>query len=67
MSILSDKNIEKNIHEDLFVSFLRSQINSLMKVLNHIEQGNDINGYVNENIKCVEKDLRWLRYTNLKN
>ena len=52
---------EKNIHEDLFVGLLRSQINLLHKVLNHIEEGNSINEYVDENIKCVEKDLRWLR------
>ena len=57
MEILS----EKNIHEDLFVSFLRSQTNSLQKVLTHIEQGNEINGYVDENLKSVEKDLRRLR------
>ena len=56
-----DKLIEKDIHEDLFAGFLRSQINVLHKVLTHIEEGNPINGYVDENIKCVEKDLRWLR------
>ena len=52
---------ENNIHEDLVVSFLRSQMKRLDKILNHIEEGNDINTYVNESIKCVEKDLRWLR------
>ena len=52
---------ENNIHEDLVASFLRSQRKRLDKILDHIEQGNDINDYVNENIKCVEKDLRWLR------
>ena len=57
MDILS----EKNIHEDLFVSFLRSQTSSLQKVLTHIEQGNEINSYVDENLKSVEKDLRRLR------
>ena len=52
---------EKNIHEDLFVGFLRSQLSHLQNILSHIEQGNPINGYVDENIKRIEKDLHWLR------
>ena len=52
---------QKNLSEDLFVSSLRSQIDLLMKVLNHVETGNPINDYVAENMKAVEKDTRWLR------
>ena len=52
---------QKNLSEDLFVSSLRSQIDLLMKVLNHVETGNPINDYVAENMKAVEKDIRWLR------
>ena len=55
------------IQEDLIVQLLYSQIRTLGKVLNHIETGNPINGYVDENIKCVEKDLRWLRKFCLDN
>ena len=49
------------IHEDLIIRLLRSQIELLMNLVNHIEAGNDINGYVEDNLKRVEKDLRWLR------
>ena len=52
---------QKNLSEDLFASSLRSQINILMNVLNHIETGNPINDYVAENLRTVEKDIRWLR------
>ena len=58
---------EQHIHEDLIVSLLRSQINLLGQVISHIEEGNTINGYVHENIKCVEKNLRWLRKLFLNN
>ena len=49
------------VHGDLIVSLLRAQIGCLVKVVQHIEQGNSINEFVDDNIKRVEKDLRWLR------
>ena len=48
-------------HEDFIVSLLRSKVTQLLKVLNHIEDGNSLNGFVNENLRNVEKDLRSLR------
>lgn len=50
-----------NGHEDMIVTLIRTQIGSLISVLNHIETGNTINGYVNDTLKRVEKNLHWLR------
>lgn len=46
---------------DLVVSSLRAQMSFLSSTLNHIQDGNEINGYVMEGIKRVAKDLYWLR------
>lgn len=48
-------------NDEFFVSLLRSQVTQLLKVLNHIEDGNTASGYVDENLKNVEKDIRSLR------
>ena len=58
---------KNRIQKDLVVQLLYSQIRALCKVLNHIETGNPMNDYVDENIKSVEKDLRWLRKSCLDN
>ena len=50
-----------HVKKDLMVRLLQSQIQILNKVLHHIEQNNPINGYVEENLKSVEKELRWVR------
>ncbi len=50
-----------HLHEDLIVSWLRSQIGILTKILHYIEAGNDINGFVDEGIRGVEKELRSFR------
>jgi hypothetical protein len=60
-------NAKNRIHEDLIVQMLYSQIRTLCKVVTHIQSGNDINGFVDESVKSVEKDLRWLRKSCLNN
>jgi len=55
------KRGDSKLQLELMVSVLRSQVGILLKILTHIEQGNHVNGYVQENMKLVEKDLRWLR------
>ena len=52
-------HVKNRIHEDLIVQLLYSQIRTLCKVVSHIQTGNQVNGFVDENIKNVEKDLRW--------
>ena len=54
-------NTQSRASEDMIVRFLHTQIDLLNKVLKHIEAGNSIDGYVDENIKNVEVELRWLR------
>lgn len=56
---------EPHAYDDFVISSLRSQISTLVSVLDHIERGNDINEYVNENIRRVERDLNWLRRSAL--
>lgn len=60
-------NAKNRIQKDLIVQLLYSQVRTLCKVLTHIETGNPLNEYVDENIKCMEKDLRWLRKSCLNN
>ena len=50
-----------SIQEDLIVRMIKSQIELLSKVLNHIETGNGINEFVNDNLKRIQEELRWLR------
>ena len=54
-------NARTKVSEDVIVQLLYTQIRILDQVLKYIEAGNSINGYVDENIKSVEVDLRWLR------
>lgn len=54
-------NERPRVSEDVIVQLLYAQIGVLNNILKHIEAGNSINGYVDENIKSVEIDLRWLR------
>ena len=54
-------NPNSPISEDLIVQLLYTQIQTLSKILHHIESGNPINDYVEENVKNIEKKLRWLR------
>ncbi|OGX06618.1 MAG: hypothetical protein A2Z88_09275 [Omnitrophica WOR_2 bacterium GWA2_47_8] len=54
-------NSETIFNEDFFVSSIRSQVNVLCKLLKHIESGNPINEYTHEDIRLVEKELRWVR------
>ncbi|GEM_PF-2772227 len=64
-----------NLNEDVMFSLLRSQVNVLSDVLRSLEEekkepllrNNHLNEYVHENIKNVEKDLRWLRKSCLTN
>ena len=49
------------VHVELITRLLRSQIEVLTNLVTHIEEGNDIDGYVKDNLKRTEKDLRWLR------
>ena len=56
-----------SLQEDIIVTLLRSQIGSLSNVLHYIEQGNSVNGYVEETIKRVERELHWLRRDFLVN
>lgn len=64
-----------NLNEDVMFSLLRSQMNVLSGVLRSLEEekkeplsrNNSLNEYVHENIKNVEKDLRWLRKFCLTN
>ena len=56
-----------SLQEDIIVTLLRSQIGSLSNVLHYIEEGNSVNGYVDETIKRVERELHWLRRDLLTN
>ena len=56
-----------SLQEDIIVTLLRSQIGSLNSVLKYIEEGNSVNGYVDETIKRVERELHWLRKDLLAN
>jgi hypothetical protein len=51
---------ETEINRDFFVSCLRTQINILSKLLDHIENDNPIDHYVDENLRNVKKELRWM-------
>ncbi len=64
-----------NLNEDVMFSLLRSQVNVLSDVLRSLEEEKEkpllrnthLNEYVHENIKNVEKDLRWFRKSFLNN
>jgi hypothetical protein len=62
-----NESAKNRIQEDLVIQLLYSQIRTLCKVVSHIQTGNQVNNFVDENIKCVEKDLRWLRKSCLNN
>ncbi len=53
-------NLTNDLHEDFIVSLLHSRMNLLLKTIHYVEAGNPINGYVQENLKEVERDLRWV-------
>src|SRR5437868_981539 len=48
-------NGNNSVQQDLIVQLRHSQVRTLYKILNHIETGNPINGFVDENINCVGK------------
>ena len=50
-----------HVKKDLMVRLLQNQVQILTKVLHHIEHNNPINGFVEENLKSAEKELRWVR------
>ena len=51
-----------NIRRDFVATHLRSQINSLGKILEHIEKEKDFEfDYADESLKGVENNLRQLR------
>ncbi len=56
-----EKPIVISSHEDMVVTMIRTQVSSLLSVLDHIEMGNVMNGYVHETLKRVEKNIHWLR------
>ena len=65
MDMLSTKNYKidslPDSSKDFIVQFLCSQVNTLKNVQTHIEEGNTINGYVQDKLKGVEKNLKGLR------
>lgn len=64
-----------NLSEGVMFSSLRSQVNDLSDFLRFLEKENEklplrnnhLNEYIHENIKNVEKDLRWFRKCFLNN
>ena len=50
-----------NVDEDIAVSFLKSQIRVLENIIDGIEKRSYANDFANENLKRVEKNLRWIR------
>ena len=62
-----EKESMTGCQEDAIVALLRSQISSLTNILHHIEGRNRLNGYVDETLRRVEKELHWLRTDVLSN
>ncbi len=58
-------NSVTNYQMDVVASLLRAQIDTLEALLKNIEQKNPIDEYTDENLKRVEKSLRWLRKYSL--
>ena len=52
---------ESYVRADMMTSTIRSQIHSLDQLIQHIEQGNPVNGYVFETLRTAEKEIRDLR------
>jgi len=47
--------------QDFMVSYLRTQIETLNKLLAHVQENNALEDYIPTTLKRVEKDIRWLR------
>ena len=52
---------ESYVRADMINSSIRSQIHLLGQLIQHIEQGNPVNGYVFETLRTVEREIRDLR------
>ena len=50
-----------SVNEDIIVSFLRSQIKTLENIIESVEKRNDMSDFAHENLKRIEKNLRWIR------
>ena len=51
----------ENTNLDFMNSLLRSQINQLASVLSNLEESDSTSDHIPDNIKRVEKNLRWFR------
>ena len=59
---MQDVKIMTSLHKDFVASFLRSQLAALQNVLNSIENSDRVeDGYVEESLRRVEKELHRLR------
>ena len=56
---MTGRNLEAGLGAPTII--LRAQINSLQNILRSIEEGGVVEDYMYENLKVVEKNLRWLR------
>jgi hypothetical protein len=54
-------------NEDLIAGLLRKQVDDLTGILRDVEQGRLIEECAYENLKNVEKQIRWLRKVWLEN
>lgn len=61
------RTYETGLQKEMFIVSLRAQMHLLKTILIHIENNNPINGYVDENLKSIEKELRWARNSYFNN
>ncbi len=56
-----EDRVVSGVNTEIIASLLRQQISILEDFLRNIEQGNRNDDYIYENLKRVEKNLKWLR------